>query len=98
MGRTQPTFRNLVDRLYLDWGDYRRALRGPEKEAFDALFRKAKNHASAAQLVAEPEPLHAALVGMLLEHELELARLRRRLELRSGDDAEEEAQDGEAPG
>ena len=97
MGRTQPTFRNLVDQLYVDWGDYRRALRGAEREAFDALFRKAKNHASASQLVAEPEPLHAVLLSVLLEHELELARLRRRLALRGGDEPEEEGPDGEPP-
>jgi hypothetical protein len=98
VGRTQPTFRNLVDRLYVDWGEYRRALRGAEKEAFDALFRKAKNHASAAQLVTEPDPLRAAMMGMLLEHELELARLRRRLALRGEEPEEEAEEEGEDPG
>jgi hypothetical protein len=76
MGRTQPTFRNLLDQLYVDWGDFRRGLRGEEREAFDALFRLAKNHASASQLVADPEPLHAVLLAVLVEHERELRALR----------------------
>lgn len=98
MGRTQPTFRRLVDHLYVDWAEFRRALRGPEKDAFDALFRKAKNHASAAQLVTEPEPLHAVLLAVLLEHELELARLRRRLELKGVEPEEEAYSEVSSPG
>jgi hypothetical protein len=78
MGRTQPTFRRLLDQLYVDWADFRRALRGEEREAFDALFRRAKNHASAAQLVPEPEPLHALLLAVLVEHERELRALQER--------------------
>lgn len=79
MGRTEPTFRNLLDRLEVEWRDYRRGLNAEEAACFDALFQKARAHASASMNVARPDPMESVLLSMLLEHELELRRLRRRL-------------------
>ena len=79
MGRTEPTFRHLLDREELSWRDYRRGLTAREQEALDALFQKARAHASASANVARLDPLEAILLSMLLEHEVELQELRRRL-------------------
>jgi hypothetical protein len=79
MGRTEPTFRHLLDREEVSWRDYRRGLTAREQEAFDALFQKARAHASASANVARLNPLEAILLSMLLEHEAELQDLRRRL-------------------
>lgn len=76
MGRTEPTFRNLLDRLEVEWRDYRRGLTGEEQRAFDALFQKARAHASASGNAARVDPMEPVLLSMLLEHELELRRLR----------------------
>lgn len=77
MGRTEPTFRHLLDRLEHDWRDYRRGLSAEDARAFDALFQKARAHASASGNAAPADPLDAALLSMLIEQEKELARLRR---------------------
>lgn len=77
MGRTEPTFRLLLDRLELDWRDYKRGLTAEEQRLFEALFQKARAHASASSNAARTNPLEAVFVSILLEHEKELARLRR---------------------
>lgn len=84
MGRTVPTFRDLLDRLENDWRDYRRGLSMEEQRLFDALFQKARAHASASSQAARSEPMEAVFLSMLIEHEKELAALRRLLPRRSG--------------
>lgn len=79
MGRTEPTFRLLLDRLESEWRDYRRGLNAREQDAFDALFQKARAHASASSNVCRVDPLESVLLSMLLEHEMELRVLRERL-------------------
>lgn len=59
------------------WSDFRRALRKGDREAFDDLMDKARMHASAATYAISMDPTESALLSMLLEHEKELARLRK---------------------
>jgi hypothetical protein len=59
------------------WNDFRRALRKGDREAFDQLMDKARMHASAATYAVSMDPTESALLSMLLEHEKELARLRK---------------------
>ncbi len=59
------------------WNDFRRALRKGDREAFDELMNKARMHASAATYAISMDPTESALLSMLLEHEKELARLRK---------------------
>lgn len=75
MGRTLATFRGLLDRLEVEWGDYRRALTGREQEHWDGLWQQARRHASASGNAAPLNPMEAALLSMLLEHERRLAQL-----------------------
>lgn len=79
MGRTEPTFRNLLDRLEAEWRDYRRGLTAQEAARLDALFQKARAHASASGNAGRVNPMEAVFLSMLLEHEKELAALRSRL-------------------
>lgn len=92
MGRTEPTFRLVLDRLEAEWRDYRRGLSPREQDAFDALFQKARAHASASSNVGRVDPLESVLLSMLLEHEMEVRdlrvrvlRLERAFEVRAGD-------------
>lgn len=88
MGRTIPTYRRMLDRLEAEWKDYAAVLRRHEREAFEALWSQARRHAAAATNQAPLEPLDAAVMSVLLEHELRLARLEREVrelqELREG--------------
>lgn len=76
-GRTVPTYRVALEAMAQQWNDFRRALRKGDREAFDSLMDKARMHASASTFAASLDPTESALLSMLLEHEKELARLRK---------------------
>lgn len=78
MGRTIPTSRDVLDRLEFEWRDYRRGLTGEEQRVFDALWQKARAHASAMSNQTPLDPMQAVLLGMLLELQKEVDALRRR--------------------
>lgn len=82
MGRTLPTFRDQLDRLETEWSDYRRPLTDHEQRRWDALWQQARRHASAATNAAPLNPMEAALLSMLLEHEKRIAELEARLDER----------------
>ena len=67
MGRTNPTFRDVLSGLENDWQDYRRGLRHADQEVFDRLFADARRHADACGLQNHPDPLLAVLLSMQLE-------------------------------
>ena len=72
MGRTVPTFRLHLESILNDWMDYRRALREKDREAFDRLLSKARQHASAASYAAQIDPSVLAILSILLETEKEV--------------------------
>lgn len=76
MGRTVPTYRLQLESILNDWMDYRRALREKDREAFDRLLNKARQHASAASYCAHMDPTDLAFLSILLEMEKELERMR----------------------
>lgn len=84
MGRTLPTFRALLDRLELEWSDYRRALTEAEQRRWDALWQQARRHASAATNAAPLNPMEAVLLSMLLEQDKRIAELERAVEDQDG--------------
>lgn len=77
MGRTLPTSRDILDRLEFEWRDYRRGLTGEEQTRFDALWQKARAHASAMSNQAPLDPMQAVLLSMLLELQREVDVLRK---------------------
>ena len=72
MGRTIPTYRLHLESILNDWMDYRRALREKDREAFDRLLSKARQHASAATYAAHLDPTDLAFLSILLETEKEI--------------------------
>jgi len=72
MGRTVPTYRLHLESILNDWTDYRRALREKDREAFDRLIAKARQHASAASYTAHMDPTILAILSILLETEKEI--------------------------
>ncbi len=79
MGKSVPTFRRELDRIESEWKKFRKALRSDERESFDELFMKAKKHASAAQYQANPDPMESVLLSMILEQQMEIDRLKRKI-------------------
>lgn len=76
MGRTLPTSRDLLDRLEFEWRDYRRGLTREEQDLFDAMWQKARAHASAMANQSPLDPMQAVLLSILLEQQKEICRLR----------------------
>jgi hypothetical protein len=80
MGRTLPTSRHVLDALEFEWRDFRRGLTDQEQKRFDALWQKARAHASAMANQSPLDPMQAVFLGMLLEQAAEIEALRRRVE------------------
>jgi hypothetical protein len=78
-----------LEALAQQWSDFRRALRKEDRDAFDSLLNNARVHASASTYAISLDPVEAALLSMLLEHEKELLALKRKF-----DEREEGGQDG----
>lgn len=84
MGRTNPTYRDVLTRFEEECQPFRRGLRRQHQPAFDRLFEKARRHADAAGYLNLADPRMAILLSILLAQEQELRDLRERLD---GDEA-----------
>jgi hypothetical protein len=77
MGRTVPTFRQLIDDAIARWAKFRRALRREDQEYFDRLFRRVRSYTQAATYQASDNPMEAILLSIALDHEKRLDALER---------------------
>ncbi len=80
MGRTNPTYRDLLNSLEDRWAEFRRALRTRDQPQFDQLFNYARDHADASGLLNHQEPLLPALISIDLEQESRLDEHEQRIE------------------
>src|SRR2546426_7508836 len=85
MGRTIPTYRLHLESILNDWMDYRRALREKDREVFDRLLYKSRQHSSAASYCAHIDPSILALLSILLEMERDIETLKRERSSAVGD-------------
>ena len=85
MGRTIPTYRLHLESILNDWMDYRRALREKDRETFDRVISKARQHASAASYCAHMDPTILAILSVLLEMEKDMAKIKETRLLLPGD-------------
>jgi hypothetical protein len=75
MGRTVPTFRQLIDDAIARWSKFRRALRREDQEYFDGLFRRVRTYTQAATYQASDNPMEAILLSIALDQEKRLDAL-----------------------
>jgi hypothetical protein len=75
MGRTNPTFRDVLRALEDRWQPFRRALRYEDQERFDQLLTHARNHADAAGNLNHQSPVIPVLVAIALAQERRLDEL-----------------------
>jgi len=76
MGRTVPTYRLHTESIINDWMDYRRALRERDREVFDEVMFKARQHASAGSYCAHLDPVDTMFLSILLEMQKEIRKTR----------------------
>jgi hypothetical protein len=94
MGRTNPTFRDLLGRIENRWSDYRRALRRDERPAFDRLFAYGRRHADACGVQNPRDPFDAILLSIALGQERRIDELRDRVAELEGRIAERDTPEG----
>ena len=67
MGRTVPTFTNIIDDELASWSKYRRGLRIEDQEVFDELFRAAKLHLAENFYAMRAVPFESILMSIVVE-------------------------------
>ncbi|MFB6282617.1 MAG: hypothetical protein ABEK59_01600 [Halobacteria archaeon] len=80
MGRTNPTFRDVIEGYKDRWSSYRRALRRRDKNHFDSLIEHVDGHADAAGYMNGEDPVVPILLSMMLEQEKKISELEDELE------------------
>ena len=80
MGRTVPTFTNLIQEEAASWTKFRRGLRREDQEIFDDLFRAPRKHLAASAYAARSMPFETMIVAMLLEEHKLLLQLKAHVE------------------
>ena len=84
MGRTVPTFTNIIDSELASWSKYRRGLPRDDQEVFDEIFRAAKRRLASNFYAMRTIPFESVIVSIVIEQGKELAVLRRRVERLEG--------------
>lgn len=75
MGRTIPTFRQMIESFGMEWTDFRRGLRKEDQDMFDALLNHARRHSAAGHNFPHAFPFEPIVMSILLEHEKQLREL-----------------------
>ena len=80
MGRTVPTFTNIIDGELASWSKFRRGLRKSDQELFDEIFRAAKLHLAENFYAMRTIPFESIIMSMLLEQRKLIKKLQDRVE------------------
>jgi len=80
MGRTNPTFRDMLGAIEERWSDYRRGLRRRDQSLYDRLFEYAHDHADASGLLNPQHPILPIFFSIDLEQQAQLDEQKKRLE------------------
>ncbi len=80
MGRTLPSFTQLIINEQNALTKFRRALRQEDQRAFDDLFRAARYHVAAAAYASHLLPFETMLLAMLIEEHKRVQHLQVLLE------------------
>ncbi len=79
MGRTVPTFTNIIDNEISSWSKYRRCLRKEDQEIFDDIFRFAKKHLAENFYAMRTVPFESIIMSVVIEQHKLIKNLRSEL-------------------
>jgi len=77
---SDKSYRKELDEIKEEWNNYRRALRGAERDAFDQLIKHAKAHQTAGEKQDHYKPMETFFLSVILEQQMEIMRLKKKLE------------------
>lgn len=80
MGRTVPTFTNLIDAELASWSKFRRGLRKEDQEVFDNIFRAAKLHLAENFYAMRTIPFESIMMSIVVEQQKAIRRLEEKIE------------------
>jgi hypothetical protein len=80
LGRTVPSYRQVLEAEIVRWEGFRKALRGKEQEAFDRMMNACRVHASAGGMATRPILAEAMFMSILLSQQVEIMEIRESLE------------------
>ena len=80
MGRTVPTFTNLIDLELSSWTKFRRGLRKEDQEVFDEIFRAAKLHLAENFYAMRAVPFESMMMSILIEQQKAIRGLKKEVE------------------
>ncbi len=80
MGRTVPSYRQVLEREVGRWEGFRKALRGKARDAFDEMIKACRMNASAAGMATRPILAEAIFMTILLSQQKELMEIKDRFE------------------
>lgn len=78
MGRTVPTFTQVIQAEMETWSKFRRGLRKEDQEALDELFRAARMQLAGSAYAARPIPFESIVMSMLIMQQRVIKELRQR--------------------
>ena len=79
MGRTVPTFTQVIEQEMQSWSKFRRGLRKEDQERLDELFRAARMQLAGSAYAARPIPFDSIVMSMLLAQQHMIRNLEERL-------------------
>jgi hypothetical protein len=91
MGRTVPTFTQVIEQEMQSWSKFRRGLRREDQEMLDDLFRAARMQLAGSAYAARPIPFDSVVMSMLLAQQRMIRKLEERLRHCEREDQEEVA-------
>ena len=80
MGRTVPTFTNLIDAEVSSWSKFRRGLRKDDQEVFDEIFRAAKLHLAENFYAMRAIPFESMMMSIVVEQQKAIQKLEKEVE------------------
>src|SRR5215213_9630371 len=80
MGRTIPSFRNVLAMEKAEWKPFRNVLDKSERKEFDEMFDIPRLYLSSCSNSVQLVPLHPIIMSILFHHYLELKECMKRVE------------------
>lgn len=81
MGRTVPTYVQLISEQAAKWSKFRRALRREDQLHFDRLIASTRYHSPAGTFQTSDDPRESIVLSMLLDLQKRVAGLEARLKM-----------------